>query len=341
MTEPKSSHLTNPHDRFFRHFLGHPQRARAFIRTYLPPDLVAHLELDTLQVEQTSFVDPDLRSHQGDLLFRVALKTGGDAYLYFLFEHKSYPDPYVVWQMLRYMVRIWERVWRKEKRLVPVVPSVVYHGDRPWTEPKALVELVNAPEAVRAYVPDFQYLFYDLTAIEDDTLRANVMLAAGLLLMKYIRQPALRERLGEIVTLIGEMVAAGSGVEAAVALLRYVAEAGRYVTEDELREAVNALPKGGEVMATIAQRWLEQGLQQGLQQGIQQGMRDGMVKALLALLRVRFGPEEAQLEDIRSRLAQVENIEQLEALHITAAQVDDWAAFEQALNEIVGSAGEH
>ncbi len=66
-----------------------------------------------------------------------------------------------------------------------------------------------------------------------------------------------------------------------------------------------------------------------------------MIKALLALLRVRFGLEETRLEGIRAQLISVENIEQLEALHIIAAQAEHLETFEQALNEMTKSSAEH
>ncbi len=87
-------------------------------------------------------------------------------------------------------------------------------------------------------------------------------------------------------------------------------------------------------MATVAQKWLEKGIEQGLQQGLQQGLREGMIKALLALLRARFAPEETRLDEIATRLRAIDNIERLEALHITAAQVESLDAFEEALAQV-------
>ena len=39
-----------------------------------------------------SFVDEELRQHHSDVLFRVRLKTGSDAFAYVLLEHKSSSD---------------------------------------------------------------------------------------------------------------------------------------------------------------------------------------------------------------------------------------------------------
>ena len=318
-----TSSLSNPHDRFFRYLLGHPQRARTFIQHVLPANVVGHLALDTLQVEQTSFVDPDLRSHQGDLLFRVRLaRSGKEAYLYVLFEHKSYPDPWVAWQLLRYMVRIWEAKWHREQRLVPIVPVVVYHGERRWRAAPVFSALLDAPDDMRVYMPDFQYLLYDLSVYEDVQLRADVLLRAGLLLMKYIQRPELREHLEQVATLMAEVLRSETGIEAAIALLRYLAEAGRHVSEEDVQRVVKALPGGGEIMATVAQKWKEEGL------------REGMIKGLVAVLRARFAPDETWLEDMTTRLQKIDNLERLEALHITAAQVQSLEAFEAALKHM-------
>lgn len=47
-----------------------------------------------------------------------------------LLEHKSKPEVWVALQLLRYMVRIWERLQhRKVKKLPPIIPIVVYHGE--------------------------------------------------------------------------------------------------------------------------------------------------------------------------------------------------------------------
>lgn len=84
-------------------------------------------------------------------------------------------------------------------------------------------------------------------------------------------------------------------------------------------------------MATVAQKWMEKGIEQGRQQGLQQGLREGMIKALVALLRARFAPDEAWLEALAAQLRTVENLEQLEALHVTAAQVQSLDEFQRAL----------
>lgn len=98
------SDISNPHDNFFKELLSLPQNARDFLRYYLPPAIVAEFDLRQLELVKDAFVDAELQKHLADLLYRVKLKRGDEAFVFVLFEHKSAPDGWVALQILRYIV---------------------------------------------------------------------------------------------------------------------------------------------------------------------------------------------------------------------------------------------
>ena len=100
---------TRPHDAFFKALLTQPGAAGVFLRERLPANVAALLSADEPVLEPASFIDAALREHHSDLLFRVSTVTGTTAFVYVLVEHKSYPDPLVGFQLLRYLVAIWQR----------------------------------------------------------------------------------------------------------------------------------------------------------------------------------------------------------------------------------------
>jgi len=122
------SEINNPHDAFFKQFLAKSEIAADFLRNHLPQDVLNLLDVSALELQKDSFVDADLQEHFSDLLYRAPLKTGENAFIYLLFEHKSYPDRWVAFQLLRYMVRIWENELRQAGSFSPIIPLVVYHG---------------------------------------------------------------------------------------------------------------------------------------------------------------------------------------------------------------------
>jgi len=132
--------ITNPHDRFFKELLARPEAAADFLANYLPSDIVAALDLSAPELAKDSFIDEDLRQHFSDLLYRVRLKGGGDAFVYVLFEHKSAPDKWTAFQLLRYEVKIWETERRKGTESLPLIfPLVFYHGQERWESASRLI----------------------------------------------------------------------------------------------------------------------------------------------------------------------------------------------------------
>ena len=80
------SDISNPHDRFFREIFSRKEEARNFLLNFLPDDLIKILDMDSLEARKDSFVDGELKEHLSDLLYKAALKGGGDVYVYMLFD---------------------------------------------------------------------------------------------------------------------------------------------------------------------------------------------------------------------------------------------------------------
>jgi predicted transposase/invertase (TIGR01784 family) len=95
------SEIRNPHDLFFRKTFSRIEIAHNFIENYLPAEVVAAVDLETLKLQKDSFIDEELQEHFSDLLYQVQLRDGSEANVYFLLEHKSSPDVLVAFQLLR------------------------------------------------------------------------------------------------------------------------------------------------------------------------------------------------------------------------------------------------
>jgi predicted transposase/invertase (TIGR01784 family) len=321
--------LPNPHDHYFRATFARRDVAVEFLRHYVPTEIAEQLDLSAVETVKDTFVDEELRDHFTDLLYHVRLRGGSTAYVYLLFEHKSYREPWTAFQLLRYMVRIWEH-WLEQERLAtlpPIVPLVVYHGQQRWRVDQRFGALVATPEAFAGYVPDFRYELCDLSAYSDAELVGAVDIRVAFWLMKHIFDEDWHTVLFRVMPLLEELSRAENGLTYVESALRYMVAAARTLKREDLAEAVElAFPKtGGALMQTIAQTWVEegrkegleegrqqglkqglkQGLEQGLEQGIAQGMRQGLLDSIELGLELRFGveglrlwPEIAKLEDI-------------------------------------------
>ncbi len=330
--------LTNPHDRFFKEVFSRRENARDFLQHYLPPELRSQLDLSTLEISKDSFIDPELQEHFSDLLYKIARRDGGETYIYVLFEHKSYPDPFIAFQLLRYMVRIWEQSLKQNQKLLPVLPIVMYHGQAKWHVSLNFAALFDLPEEMKPFVPDYQYWLCDLTQYSDEEIKGEVTLRVALLLLKYILSDELKQRLGQILALLQTLSEQKTGLQYLETILRYLSGGTDKISASELEQVVTEVfTKGEKLMPTIAEQWIEQGLEQGLaigreqgwQQGRQEGYEEGREAALMLLrrfLKYRFGValdhfdddlhplDLATLTQLSDRAFEVENLAEFEAV---------------------------
>jgi len=310
-----TDNITNPHDKFFRETFSRQEVARDFVKYHLPPDVVTLLDPDSLEISKDSFIDPALEEHFSDLLYQVKLNDGQPLYIYLLFDHKSYVDPLVAFQLLRYMVRIWELSLKQQSeqrkpqprrqktplRLPPIFPLVVYHGLDKWTVSTEFSGLFgDLPAALRPYIPNYRYWLADLSAIKDDELKGYVILKVGLLLLKYIQRDELGEQLSEILGLLRALTYKQTALEYLETILRYIASGSDKVTKEVLQEKVQELFEQGEtpIMPTIAEIWREEGRIEGWQKGQEIGLVKGQEIGLIKGQEIGLvkGRQEAQAE---------------------------------------------
>ncbi|MFP4551813.1 MAG: Rpn family recombination-promoting nuclease/putative transposase, partial [Spirochaetales bacterium] len=178
----------NPYDAFFREAFEDPHSARELTQL-AAPEFANRYSHATISVKRDSLVPPELRSRQTDLLIRFD-QNDQSAYAFVLFEHKSYPDRWVSLQLLRYLLIIWSREPRQDRKgvkyLPPVMPIVLYHGSKIWKKPREFSELIASMS--REHVPYFKPAFVNLETIEPDQITGTLRFVLALVSLKYVQQ---------------------------------------------------------------------------------------------------------------------------------------------------------
>ena len=311
-----------PHDALFRALVAGPARAGALLREYLPEPVAGLLDPDTPpEAMEGSFVDEDAARTQCDALFRVRLRTGREARIYVLLEHKSHVDAGTPLQILGYMADIWRREIADGTAgdgLPPIVPLVFYHGKGRWTVPRSVAETITAPEELAPYLRDFAYILHALGEIEPLRLSQTPEVRAALLALRVVFDEAIP---GDVLDLMTGGAVAGSAFERHI--VRYIVE--RMNLTPVMLEASLRRTKPDRweaLMGTVAEAWIEQGRAEGIEKGLTTGRTEGQAELLLRQLEVRFGAvPEAVRERIRS--ASASELEAWAEAVLTAADIDE------------------
>jgi predicted transposase/invertase (TIGR01784 family) len=235
-----SNKLINPHDKFFREALGRKDMALGFVEEYLPPEIRKVLDLKSLEIVKDSYIDKELSEHFSDILYRINI-DGKQSFVYLLFEHKSYLDRLVPFQLLRNMVKIWEQFLkqnRRAKKLPIIVPLIIYHGQKKWRLRNDFSSLFEKVGGTDEYIPDFRSELFDISHTSDERIKGALQTRAFLLLLKHILDPRLLESHPEIMGFVVELTKDKRAMEYLEVFIRHVVSTVERSKSKDLKRAI-------------------------------------------------------------------------------------------------------
>ncbi len=154
--------VKNSHNNLFVKTFSNITNVKYFISGALPQEIVENIDADSAYVEPTSFVEDSLANHLSDLVIKLkALDGKRDFDLYLLFEHKSYMDEKILWQLLKYQYLMFEEDHNAKRKFRTIIPFVFYHGRSKWKVPKSFSESIKTPEYLKKYTMNFEYILFD------------------------------------------------------------------------------------------------------------------------------------------------------------------------------------
>ena len=303
--------VSKPHDHLFRSVFGEEKETEAasLLQAYLPQSVSRELLWSSLKWQSVTFIDDRLRDSESDLLYAIERKSGGaPAWLYVLLEHQSTPDTWLRLRLLKYSIRIWERDRRRhpqEEHLRPIVPLVLYQGERGWHHAQEFAELFD--EAVRGWpgVPRYAHLLIDQTQARPEEIRGELLgRIAQLAMMAAYRAswPVLQR----LVPWLAELAQEGE-IEDVQRIVVYIATTTREAERwQRFADAVRRQVPGGAEIMNKTEEMIEiygemrerEGRQEGRQEGHQEGRQEGRQEGQLGAIEkfVQAGVEWSTIE---------------------------------------------
>jgi len=199
----------------------------------------------------------------------------------------------MAYRMLRYVTRIWDQHLRdhpRARQLPAVFPLVVHHGRSRWTRPVQLLDLIDldpdATQAMRAYLPRFEFLLDDLSSTDQDQLRGRDLTPAALITLLLLKtapgNPKVTAELWPWADQLKAVLDQPGGGEAFLAIMTYI-ELVSEAPASELRDlAVSLGPDAEEAYVTTAEMLRTEG--EARAEARWRG------EALVQVLTVKFGP---------------------------------------------------
>jgi hypothetical protein len=315
--------------------LENPANVRDLLAIVHEP-VVENIDFTAMTVERTHFVQPDYEHVTFDFLLKAPLNISEPGspegiFIYLLLEHQSSPERFFLLRLIEYLVEVYKtqkRAWDKRHDsdagflLQPVVPIVLYTGERPWPKLEALVNLVWQGERFQEMIPVFRPHFLNLRESSRETLADDGGFFGQVLWLirqRHAETEIFQATLQEVVADLEHMPAAErarwTGFLSYIVALVYHA---RSEPEHEgLREVVDHSVQSDEhrkeytkMGRTIAEMFMDKGRVEGRVQGKEQEAFDARRKILLRQLRKRF---KKVPRNVQERINGTTNLQELEA----------------------------
>ena len=284
---------SKPHDEFFKATFSRVKVAREYLQKMLSPALLQVLDLKKLKRVNGSYVSPTLREFFTDVVYECPLKDNElKICISILFEHKSSPEKYPHFQLLRYMLDAWEEQIKQKAPLTPFVPTIIYHGEENWIKkdlPAYFLE--QFPTDLLPYLPSFDYHFTHVTAMSDEEILSlgKSLLTNAFLMMKHIWEPEFVLQNPRLIFInLDEISSPRAFIFAMLAYFLKNSE----LAKEKIQHFIEILPKTlNETIMSTYDMLIEEGIEKGLK----------INQELLAKERMRAEEERMRAEEERMR----------------------------------------
>jgi predicted transposase/invertase (TIGR01784 family) len=260
----ETNEIKNPHDKTFKEIMSDTSIAKDFIKNYLPPEILKQIDLNKLEIKKDTFIEPELKERYTDILYQVKLNNK-KAYLYLLFEHKSYKDKNITIQLLQYMVNIWQLdIKQKAKELPIIIPIVIYHGIGKWNIGLKLSDILTppAPLELKKYIPDYQYILYDLPTYNSEQIIGEAKLQIFIRTLANTFNPEFTiKTVNTILEMLRELEKEDTAnITFIKIIIKYIMAVIDDLTIEELNKRYQLISReGSDLIMTIAEQLREEG----------------------------------------------------------------------------------
>jgi len=257
--------LVNSHDRFFKELFSKKEEVSEFIAKTFPKEIVEKIDLQSLELDKTEYVDSKLRTNYSDIVYNSKYGKNTNIKISLLFEHKSYPETFPHLQLLGYMLKIWETQIKQKQSITPIIPIIFYHGKQKWVKQTFDTYFDDIDETLQSFIPKFEYQLVDTFEYSDDEiikLFSNLQLQMGLLILKNIyNEQKIIQEVDKIFGEINQLLQTEQGEQFFEAIVSYLYYATNLETPKMVEKMRTISPNAGEKFVSTAMRLKMEGME--------------------------------------------------------------------------------
>ena len=345
------------HDGAYHRLFSVPRLVRELLTDVIKPPWLHELDLSTLERVNGKFHGEGLkamgvRRREADVLWRVRRRDGQPAYIFLAIEFQSRSYWYMALRTASYTCFFYEHHIREGEmtrgKLPPIFPIVIYNGERRWSAPRSLRELIDVPlgSPFDDFIPNLRYYLVDELRFGADDLKAGSSILLNILRIEQsdggweavesieaIIKALDRDKDGSVIDAVADFLNTArlplEGVEGDFhtilredTMLLY-----KRARKWEARFKQEGLDQGRKQgLDQGRKQGLDQGRKQGLDQGRKQGLLQGKRDAIMQILNTRFGAVPSEIGEALKAVGGAEGLDALTTLAVTSPTLQEFQA---------------
>jgi len=334
------------HDRSIRWLLEDKENVKGLFEI-LSTHLVEQIDFSQLTLINKTYIPDNLRKQESDMIYSVPFRGESEnekLLIYILIEHQSTVDISMGYRVLFYMTQIWDaqrRDWesnnlpKNQWRLQPIVPIVLYTGDRKWKHPLSLHAMMDVPESLKGFVPSYDILFLNVKDTDRSDLTRTDHPFGWLLTVLQKEQGSINELMSAILEAVRHIDTLDADDvqqwQRAVFYIYLLIMHRRPPTDHEVLKSLvreniqNTVHQEEEELMerTMAEHLIKQGIEKGIEKGEKRGQIQAKRETLLKMLDLRIGSVPVSVANKVSRMRSLTRLDSLLEQVATANVLDD------------------
>ncbi|MFD2114281.1 Rpn family recombination-promoting nuclease/putative transposase [Paenibacillus yanchengensis] len=307
-SEPTEAGLHPRHDTSYRFLLSSKKLFVELLRSFVKRGWTEDIAEENVEEIPHTFVLQDFKRQEADLVYRVKLH-GQEVIFYLLLELQSTVDYRMPYRLLLYQVEIWRYLLQNDASLLhnkksfhlpPIVPIVLYNGEKEWQAKRQFRELLAGEKMFESELLNFEYLFIDVVRYtEEELLQLSNTIGAFFLLDQTEEVPQLLVRLRKLGQIIKQLPPENQ--EKLMTWMDNILRNKLPKQEVNLHTIMKTAKEEEEMLRfekaldNLERQGIEKGMQEGLLKGKYEGVQEGMLKGKLEGQR-------AEREEIAKRM---------------------------------------
>ncbi len=314
----------NSYDRSYKKLFSHPAMMQSLLEDWVGGAWLAEVDFSTLTLCGTEHISDDFRSRYNDMIWKVQFR-GQDLYLFLMLEFQNRPDNWMAMRTAVYTGMLYQDliaggVMKPGDALPPVLPIVLYNGERPWQAPVSTEDLI-APvsDELDDYILRHKYFLIEERKLSNAAKEKAESLTARIF---QLEEFADIEEIKEVTEHLFRLLAALHDDSLTATMLHWIhyAVVSRFDAEEQEIIIDSTNPKE---MQAMLEKSIERAREKLRDEGKIMGIQQGKIDFFESLIRQKFGIGCMSIFQQRVKNASSEELDRWGLRILTAQNIEE------------------